>query len=304
VRRLHDESGQAAVESAIVIPLMVFLILGIVQLTMVQHARVMTEYAAFNAARAGIVWNADKIIMEDAAIISLLPTYEGLFQQSDLGNFTQMLKRILQRALLYQVNKRLPQAIDLLKNGTKQVIDKIPIPSQGQDWLKDNANDLLNKAEGLADQALQKVITDALGAGGDDRLVSITINNPTTGAFGQRGREIEFDDVAKRDDTRLTITVRYLYMMRIPFANWIIHQAWLASLAGKRLYGAIWNPQENVPGESGFRTVANVTDNSYTDSLLNKLDALGKQGIYMVPLTAHYTMRMQSNPYKQSLEVK
>ena len=58
------------VESAIVMPLMVFIILGVIQLSMIQHARIMTEYAAYNAARAGIVWNGDPWVMENAAIIS------------------------------------------------------------------------------------------------------------------------------------------------------------------------------------------------------------------------------------------
>ena len=39
------------------LPAMIFLILCILQLTLLQQARVMTEYAAFNAARAGIVHN-------------------------------------------------------------------------------------------------------------------------------------------------------------------------------------------------------------------------------------------------------
>src|SRR5690349_11007130 len=68
------DSGQAAVESAIVMPLMVFLSLGLIQLTMVQHAKLMTEYAAFQAARAGIVWNGNNERMHDAAIVALLPT--------------------------------------------------------------------------------------------------------------------------------------------------------------------------------------------------------------------------------------
>jgi hypothetical protein len=303
-RRLgRDERGQAVVESAIVIPLMTFLILGMIQLVMIQHARIMTEYAAFNAARAGIVWNADRIIMESAAIISLLPTYEGLFKQSDLGNPLQMLKRIAQRALLYQVNRRLPQAIDLLKNGAGQIIEKIPIGSTGQQQLNDQKDALLDKAQDLADTVLQQAITGALG-GGDDRLVTITVINPSQGTFGQKGREyFDFDDPNAREQTRLTIEVRYLYMMRVPFANWIIHQAWLAGMAGKQLYGAIWNPQE-APGETGFRSIAPPTPNAYSDPLLSKLDALAQKGVYMVPLRATYTMRMQSNPYKQSLQVK
>ena len=300
-RVCRDQGGQAMVESAIVVPMMTFLILGIIQLVMMQHARIMTEYAAFNAARAGVVWNADKIIMENAAIISLLPTYEGLFKESDLGNPAQMLKRIAQRALLYQKSRRLPQAIDLLKNGTGKIIDKLPIGKKGKEKLGSQKDSLLDTAEGVADTELQKAIAGALG-GSDDRLVTITIVNPTKGDFGNRGREIDFDDFKNRDQTRLTIKVRYLYMMRVPFANWIIHQAWLAGKAGKELYGAIWNPQEQA-GATGFNSAAPVQAMVLGDPLLAKLDGLARKGIYMVPLRSSYTMRMQSNPYRQSLEV-
>lgn len=288
-------------ESAIVIPLMTFLILGVIQLTMMHHARVMTEYAAFNAARAGIVWNADRIIMENAAIISLLPTYEGLFKESDLGNPVQMLKRILQRALLYQLNRGLPQAVDLLKNGAGKIIEQLPLGTKGKDLLSGAKDELLDKAEEMGDQALRQTIGAALG-GSDDRLVTVTILRPTAGDFGGK-KEIDFDEPANRDATRLTIEVRYLYMLRVPFANWIIHQAWLAGMAGKQLYGAVWNPQEDAPGETGLRTVSPAGARSFHDPLLGKLAALAAQGVYLVPLTATYTMRMQSNPYRQSLQV-
>ena len=73
-RRLRDDDGQTVVEGAIVLPAMVFLVLTILQLTMVQHARIMTDYAAYCAARAGIVFNGDKAAMEQAATLALLPT--------------------------------------------------------------------------------------------------------------------------------------------------------------------------------------------------------------------------------------
>ena len=41
----------------------------------------------------------------------------------------------------------------------------------------------------------------------------------------------------------------------------------------------------------------------YGDPLLTTLDSIGQTGTYMVPLRATYTMRMQSNPYKQSLQL-
>ena len=301
-RASKDERGQALVESALVIPMMTFLILGIMQLTMMQHARVMTEYAAFNAARAGIVWNADGIIMENAAIISLMPTYEGLFKQSDLGNPLQMLKRIAQRALLYQKSRQLPKAVDLLKNGTGKIISKLPISQSNKGKLGSQKDQLLDAAEKAADKALVDGITKALGPSGT-RFVEVKIVNPKSSDFGSRGREIHFDDPKNRDQTRLSIQVQYLYMMRVPFANMIIHQAWLAGAAGKQLYGAIWNPQEKKK-ESGFRSDNPLQASTFLDPVLNAMAKLAAQGIYMVPIKTTYTMRMQSNPYKQSLEVK
>ncbi len=302
-RSLREESGQAVVESAIVIPLMTFLILGVIQLAMMQHARIMTEYAAFNAARAGIVWNADNIIMENAAIISLLPTYEGLFDQADLGNPEQMLKRIAQRALLYQVNNQLPKAVDLLKNGTSKIL--AGIPGKVGEKVMQGKDKILDAAALVADTELQSMIKSSLGSS-DLRFVQVNILNPHTAMFGANGREIDFDDFSKlinRTATRLSIEVQYLYMLRIPFANWIIHQAWLAGSAGKQLYGAIWNAQENMAGETGFRENSFTTSNFFADPLLSDLAGIAQSGTYMVPLRATYTMRMQSNPYKQSLQL-
>ena len=48
---LRSQSGQAVVEAAIVLPAIVFLLLLTIQLTQLQQARLMAEYAAFSAAR-------------------------------------------------------------------------------------------------------------------------------------------------------------------------------------------------------------------------------------------------------------
>jgi len=66
------------VETAIVMPLFVFLILGILQLALMHQARSMVKYAAFKAARAGILHHADthndgSNTMEMAALAVLLP---------------------------------------------------------------------------------------------------------------------------------------------------------------------------------------------------------------------------------------
>jgi hypothetical protein len=269
---------------------------------MVQHAKIMTEYAAFTAARAGIVWNADPGIMQSAAIIALMPTYEGVFEQGDLGNPMQMLKRIVQRALIYQVHRRLPEAIEALRNGTDQIIDALG----GGSSIVSQRDRLLDAVERAADKALIDAINNALGGSPED-MVAIQIVEPTKNDFGLRGKEIDFDDPANFEKSRLSIKVRYLYMMRIPFANWIIHQSWLVNESGQQLYGAVWNPQIGAPGETGFRNVSqpNMANLSFQNNrrVVQMVAGLADKGVYMVPLYATYTMRMQSNPYRTSIDM-
>jgi hypothetical protein len=77
IKKARDgESGQAAVESALTLPLVIFLMLGTLQLFMMLQARIMTQYAAFRATRAGSVNNGDCERMMHAAIAALLPTME------------------------------------------------------------------------------------------------------------------------------------------------------------------------------------------------------------------------------------
>lgn len=72
-RRTSRESGQVAVETAIVMPLFVFLILGLLQLGLLHQARVLTKYAAFKAVRVGSIHNAKKSAMKRAALAVMLP---------------------------------------------------------------------------------------------------------------------------------------------------------------------------------------------------------------------------------------
>ncbi len=292
------------IESAIVIPLMTFMILGVLQLTMVQHARIMTEYAAFNAARAGIVWNADPWIMENAAIISLMPTSDRLMD--DLTDPERMVKRIIMRALMYQINRRLPEAVDLVNQGTDRLISQLPAGLQGNAESMRNA--IVTQAANWADAAMQNAIRSALG-GKDIRMVQVRIINPRMGDFNVIDRDVEipFDSIREgagwRKKTQLTIEVRYLYMMKIPFANWIIHSAWRAHRASITLYGAVYNPHTD-PGDSSMFSKTgrrpNLVGPSNLDQILANL-ASGDPPVFLVPLRAQYTMRMQSDPYRVSL---
>jgi len=79
------QSGQAAVEAALTLPLTVFLILGTLQLFLLLQARVLTEYAAFRAVRTGSVKYGDCEAMTHAAIAALLPSFSRTDSPSALG---------------------------------------------------------------------------------------------------------------------------------------------------------------------------------------------------------------------------
>jgi hypothetical protein len=75
--RHKGEAGQAAVEAALVLPLTLFLILGTLQLALLQQARISAQYAAFQAARVGSVHHGACKPMTDAALLSVLSTFHS-----------------------------------------------------------------------------------------------------------------------------------------------------------------------------------------------------------------------------------
>ena len=73
-------------ESALTLPLVVFLVLGTLQLFMMLNARIMTQYAVFRATRAGSVSQGNCDRMKDAAIAALLPTVARTDNPGTLGS--------------------------------------------------------------------------------------------------------------------------------------------------------------------------------------------------------------------------
>jgi hypothetical protein len=84
VRR--GESGQAAVEAALTLPLTIFLVLGTLQLFMMLQGRIMAEYAAFEAVRAGSRHQGDCEMMMQAGLAALLPNFNTYLGGSGGGS--------------------------------------------------------------------------------------------------------------------------------------------------------------------------------------------------------------------------
>ncbi|RKH41509.1 pilus assembly protein [Corallococcus sicarius] len=80
-----SESGQAAVETAITLPLVVFLVLGTLQLFLMMQGRLMAEYAVFRATRVGSVRHGDCEAMTHAAVVALLPSFYSYLGRGGAG---------------------------------------------------------------------------------------------------------------------------------------------------------------------------------------------------------------------------
>ena len=205
----RGEGGQAVVEAALVLPSIVLLLLGAIQLTQIQQARLLVDHAALAAARAGIVMNGDPGKMREAAALALAP---------DLGR-----------------------------------TDSLPA---------------------LAEAVVRLEAREAALAPLGLRQLRLEVHSPVAADFPKygrhlRGEELDFDDVrpAALDATLLSLRLRYLYELKVPFANKAIHSFWMAARSAAR---------EDDPGA---------------------LALAARAGRYYLPLTAFSTMRMQSNPY-------
>ncbi len=246
------------VEAAFILPAMIFLLLLTIQLTELQQARLMVEYAAFAAARAGIVLNGDNGSaagtngpMHDAAELAVLPTYGP-------------------------------------------------------------TNSLTSLATTLAKFRADNAVLRPFGLS----QVRVFVWNPVRSdfaTFGQHlnGQEIDFDDVrpGATDATLLELQVRYLYEMRVPFANKLIQTIWMASKAGvlSLWQGADWTSPRFASQRGGDATAISraiaagvtVPDGTPEGIRLAGLVAAGQTGRFYLPVESWYSMRMQSNPYLQ-----
>jgi len=257
------ESGQAAVEAALIVPMMVFMVLGIIQLSMMHHARLMTEYAAYRAARAGIVNHGHCTMMRNSAFVALLPTL-GPPQTVNLVGAKGRTDTLLNALLLYK-SYTMPGA-----TANQSYMPGLPITKV----------EVLNPKKSQLTQLFN-----------------------TYGSHLDR-KEIDFDDI--RDDrvvegNLLSVRVTYFYNMRIPFANKLIHGWYLGLEHLGDLKGVQFENQKayGVVNETTYlrgRGAARGGDFARMATLATA------RGLYVVPLVATYSMRMQSNLMKKHVE--
>lgn len=275
------ERGQAAVETAIAFPTLIFTVLGILQLTLVQQARMTLEYAAFSAARVGAVWNGDTSKMQSAAVLALLPTLPSPPADAALNPCPQGLRvdgvgQLLCRwAAVEGANNRMRVSGPLAPFGSgKRLITVETVSPTREDFRGE-----------------QEIDFDLGG-----------------------------DSLEARRKGQLTIRLTYFFELKIPIINWMFFETWLAGMGGiglsglevaeptmhKGAKGAAVSDLKVRLGLEAAEVDPNCAFSGLSKSHLARLIALGAAapgGVrarkWYLPLVTTYTIRMQSNPFLQ-----
>lgn len=103
-------------EAALTLPLIMFVLLGTLQLFMMFHARILTQVAAFYATRAGSVNHGNCDRMKHAAILTLLPAIEPFAKPS--GNINTNLAAAFQKRANNVLNEKTAAGSSSHKNLT------------------------------------------------------------------------------------------------------------------------------------------------------------------------------------------
>ncbi|MCY1017178.1 TadE/TadG family type IV pilus assembly protein [Pyxidicoccus sp. MSG2] len=212
-RPKSSQSGQVAVETALVVPMMIFLVLGIIQLGMVHHARLMTEYGAYRAVRAGIVNHGDCGIMERAALVALTPT---------LGPLKGMSGRV--DTIEQAVNLNEAYALVVLGPGAPPPFYPAgPLPLLRVQVVNPRASQLISLFNTYGSHMRgQEIDYDDIR---DDQVIGANL---------------------------LSVRLTYFYELRIPFANWQLHSFYMGREYLDELRG-IQFENKRVGGQSATR---------------------------------------------------
>ncbi len=261
--------GQAMLETAMTMPLTVFVFLGVIQMALLAQGRAMVKYAAYRAARAGALHNAcgpnassdDK--MTPAALSALVPVIsqgDFLLQAKDIGTYsTSYMTTILNRYV-----DALP-IVDVRICGPIQRFEQDP------------------STFGPQGDTNQEIDFDYFA-------------NTEAGSGGP------VNQVENFERTRLRVQVKFNQRLIIPFANAIIFRIWdlqqsYASLMTGGMYkhdfwmGQGYSSSLDV-GQGGGGNSQRGVPTAEDPMMLHFLSYIGH---YYLPIYGNYAFRMQSN---------
>ncbi|MFY0529392.1 TadE family protein [Archangium gephyra] len=246
-------------ETALVIPLFIFLILGILQLGMIAQTRVMAKYAAYRAARVGAMHHASQDAMNAAAIFHLLPVL--------VSDSETILPTSSTSDILLKYNRAMIENQNRSADGRRLVQVVICGPTLGE--LRGTASGSASPLPAGSQRALH-----GLGSNNEVDFDDPELALPST-MDAQTG-----DGMRRYNRLRLRVQLQLLYRMPIPFANWIMTRSYL----GLSLPSVLMMTRKSSP----------ITPKT-TGTQLKAVSELANRRIYTLPINVSYAMRMQSN---------
>lgn len=264
------------IETAITMPLFVFIILGSLQLALAHQARLMTKYAAFKAVRVGAMNHARTARMEVAAAMVLMPviSYRGaggkdyFFKSKTSGEY-------LSNALFVRLNRYLSFP------AIKMVEVRVCSPTRADQRTVRQAG---YAPSGSNAPGPRGTAAFAQGGMGGSRAGVVGFDMPgTQNASSYQNYEV----------TRLAIEVQLNYRMPIPFANMMLFNIFENTMSTNlrritrtgQATGYIPQPWNQRGSGQNMRRVAAFA------------------GEYIIPIRANYAMRMQSDLFTNNQDL-
>ena len=291
------QSGQALVESALILPLFIFILLGTLQMGLIYQARYLLKYATYRAVRAGALLHACKAPMLEAGLSIMAPVIGRGFPLGQGDGFDS--------------------------TGASHI-------DQGDGYYL--INDTLSYTAAFA---RAKALTTIGGAFGLD-LLKVEICGPTTTHINaspsptfKLGSEIDFDapenvlwnnsglgkgTLRQFERTKLRVQLKYYHQLIIPFANWILFKSWMGMnmMRELRMQTTYTIDLDDVPNVAPTAALSGDLGNGHRSSFgpgtMEKMALVGiatGMGRYFLPMHANYAFRMQSNffPGKEGCEI-
>jgi hypothetical protein len=101
------------VETALVMPLTVFIILGVIQMCLLTQSRALLKYAAYRAARAGALNNGCMDKMQESARAVLLPLMQGTSSLMNTSDMTSYMTSYAEGVLNHSLTDPMVQSMEV-----------------------------------------------------------------------------------------------------------------------------------------------------------------------------------------------
>lgn len=264
---IYNENGQSAVETAVSLLIFLTMILAVIQTILIAHAKLIVNYAAYSAARTGIVTNGNVRMMRKAAALACAPLNRGSYglPSKAIGNTTN---------------------IDVIKGLLEY------------DW--------------------------GINGEGGQGITVVRVLHPTANEIGNQSK-INFDNYYSRGLSHnptpemhypiLTVQVTHFFKLQIPIINKVFakffpsqaaggYKGIEASGLGMEDYTSIGQGKETpsvpISDETESKNTWDKKQETRIVNVIKQESVGGKEGgmgyqQLRIPLTSHYTMRMQTD---------